>query len=414
MDWVSLPTNPSASTVLGRKRSLSPKSKSNKTPESPDPDGLLEYSVVYTRRSLNHMSQKFQQVMRDISSTLKNVYGAHSVALVPGGGTYAMESVARQFGTGQKCLVVRNGYFSYRWSQIFEACSIPSEEIVLKGRPVEDGINPSYEPCPIEEVVAAISKHRPQMVFAPHVETSSGIMLPDSYMQILAKAVHDVGGLFVLDCIASGCMWVSMETVGADVIISAPQKSWSASPCAGIVMLSEKGRQRLDETQSTSFAVDLKKWVTVVEAYENGGHMYHATMPTDSITRLRDAQLEMKAYGFERLRQEQCELGQSVRSILAERGFKSVAAAGFGAPGVVVSYTSDPDVKTGSKFAALGMQIAAGVPLMLDEFTSSSPDFRTFRLGLFGIDKLRALKETASCLENTLDSLQASVPTSRL
>lgn len=390
-----------------RKRSESPK---NRTP-SPDPDGLLEYSVVYTNRSLNHMSRKFQQVMRDISSNLKEVYCADSVALVPGSGTFAMESVARQFGTNQKCLVIRNGYFSYRWSQILEMGSIASEEIVMKGRPVEEGGTPAYGPCPLAEVSQAICKQRPAVVFAPHVETSSGMLLPDSYIKGVADAVHSVGGLFVLDCIASGCLWVDMRALGVDVLISAPQKGWSSSPCVGIVMLSQAARKVLDETTNTVFALDLKKWVSVMEAYEKGGHMYHSTMPTDAIIRFRDVQLETRAYGFERARQEQIRLGEAVRRLLAHTGFKSVAAPGFGAPGVVVSYTPDPEMKSGAKFAALGLQIAAGVPLMLDDFTTSSPDFITFRLGLFGIDKLSNMQETIGRLEKALFALS---PTARL
>jgi aspartate aminotransferase-like enzyme len=390
-----------------RKRSESPK---NRVP-SPDPDGLLEYSVVYTNRSLNHMSRKFQQVMNDISSNLKEVYGAHSLALVPGSGTFAMESVARQFGTNRKCLVIRNGYFSYRWSQILEMGSIASEEIVMKGRPVEEGSTPAYAPCPLGEVSQAIREQRPAVVFAPHVETSSGMILPDSYIKGVADAVHAVGGLFVLDCIASGCFWVDMRALGVDVLISAPQKGWSSSPCVGIVMLSKAAREVLDETTNTVFALDLKKWVSVMEAYEKGGHMYHSTMPTDAIIRFRDVQLETKAYGFERARQEQIRLGEAVRRLLAHTGFKSVAAPGFGAPGVVVSYTPDPEMKSGAKFAALGLQIAAGVPLMLDDFTTSSPDFITFRLGLFGIDKLSNMEETIGRLEKALFALS---PTSRL
>jgi aspartate aminotransferase-like enzyme len=355
--------------------------------------------------------------MKDISSSLKEVYGAHAAALVPGSGTFAMESVARQFGTNQKCLVLRNGYFSYRWTQILQMGSIASEEIVMKGRPLEDDVStPAYAPCPLDEVSQAIYQQRPAVVFAPHVETSSGIILPDSYIKGVADAVHAVGGLFVLDCIASGCLWVDMSALGVDVLISAPQKGWSSSPCVGIVMLSKAARARLDDTNNTVFALDLKKWVGVVEAYEKGGHMYHTTMPTDSIIRFRDVLLETKAYGFERARHEQIQLGEAVRRLLAQAGFKSVAAPGFGASGVVVSYTSDPEMKSGAKFAALGLQIAAGVPLMLDDFTTSSPDFITFRLGLFGIDKLSNMKEAIGRLEKALVAMAppASAPNSRL
>jgi aspartate aminotransferase-like enzyme len=379
-----------------------------------DPEGLDEFSVVYTDRAINHMSKKFQAAMKDISSNLKEVYGAHSAALVPGGGTYAMEAVARQFGMNKKCVVIRNGYFSFRWSQILEMGGIAAEEIVLKGQPVEDGATPAYGPCPIEEVVEVISKERPSVVFAPHVETSAGMMLPNSYMRAVANAVHAVGGIFVLDCIASGCLWVDMRSIGVDVLISAPQKAWSGSACAGIVMLGKEARSLLEETQSNVFAIDLKKWVTVMETYENGAHMYHATMPTDSIMKLRDVQEEYKAYGFEKMRKAQLELGVRVRMLLASHGYKSVAASGFGAPGVVVSYTSDPEMKTGAKFAALGMQIAAGVPLMLDEFTTSSPEFRTFRIGLFGIDKIMKLPQTVDRIDEVMKALKAPCPSSRL
>lgn len=398
----------SISPSSSRKRSISPKREIKPEQQkeiSPDPDGLDEFSVVYTNRAINHMSKKFQAAMNDISSTLKEVYGAHSAVLVPGGGTYAMESVARQFGAGRKCMVVRNGYFSYRWSQILSTGSIASEEIVLKGEPVEQGGNPAYAPLNVDDVVKRISEERPSVVFAPHVETSSGIILPDSYVKAVADAVHNVGGIFVLDCIASGCVWVDMKATGVDVLISAPQKGWSSSAAAGIVMLSSTARELLKDTQGASFALDLNKWVAVMEAYENGGHMYHATMPTDAILRFRDIQQESKAYGFDRMKQEQMQLGTKVREMLRHYGYKSVAAQGFEAPGVVVSYTSDAEMKTGAKFANLGMQIAAGVPLMLDEFTTSSPDFRTFRLGLFGIDKLQTIPETVARLDSVMSTL---------
>ncbi|HCH56106.1 MAG TPA: aminotransferase, partial [Rhodospirillaceae bacterium] len=248
-----------------------------------DPDGLLEYSVVFSDRSLNHMSQSFQGVMNDVSMTLKRVYNAHSVVLVPGGGTFGMEAVARQFGTGKKCLVIRNGWFSFRWSQIFDAGRIPSEEIVLKARAIEDGSQAAFAPVPVEEVVAAIEAEKPEVVFAPHVETSAGMILPDDYMRKIAEAVHAAGGLFVLDCIASGTIWVNMADIGIDVLISAPQKGWSASPCSALVMMGEDARNRIEDTTSSSFAADLKKWLQIMEAYEGGGHAYHATMPTDAI-----------------------------------------------------------------------------------------------------------------------------------
>ena len=368
-----------------------------------DPDGLLEYSVVYTDRSLNHMSQSFQGVMRDISSTLKQVYNAHAVAVVPGSGTYGMEAVARQLATEQTCLVIRNGWFSYRWTQIFEMGRIPAEAHVLKARPVADGPQAAFAPAPLDEVLTTIAEQKPQVVFAPHVETSSGMILPDDYLRAVSDAVHAVGGLFVLDCIASGTLWVDMQACGIDVLISAPQKGWSASPCCALVMLSEAAQARVEATKSSSFACDLKKWLQIMQAYEQGGHAYHATMPSDALARFRDAMLEAKALGFDRVRQQQQELGDRVRALLTARGFKSVAAEGFEAPGVVVCYTDDGQIKTGAKFAAIGLQIAAGVPLQCDE----PADFQTFRLGLFGLDKLGNIERTVATLEQALDKVQA-------
>ena len=366
-----------------------------------DPDGLLEYSVVYTDRSLNHMSQSFQVVMRDISATLKSVYGAQAVVVVPGSGTFGMEAVARQFGTNKKCLVIRNGWFSFRWTQIFEIADIPSEAIVLKARPVEDGPQAFFAPAPIEEVIATIEAERPDVVFAPHVETSSGMMLPDDYVRAMADAVHSVGGMLVLDCIASGTVWVDMEACGVDVLISAPQKGWSGSPCCGLVMLSALGLERLEATTSTSFACDLGKWHQIMQAYEGGGHAYHATMPTDALRTFASVMKETEVYGFDRIRAQQEELGAKVRALLESKGIKSVAAPGFQAPGVVVSYTEDEGIKTGKKFAALGIQIAAGVPLRCDE----PEDFNTFRLGLFGLDKLQNIDRTVGKLDEALNEI---------
>ena len=366
-----------------------------------DPDGLLEYSVVYTDRSLNHMSQSFQGVMNDISATLKRVYNAQAVVVVPGSGTFGMEAVARQFGTNKKCLVIRNGWFSFRWTQIFEMASIPSDEIVLKARPVEDGPRAAFAPAPIEEVVATIERERPGVVFAPHVETSSGMMLPDSYVRAMGDAVHAVGGMLVLDCIASGTIWVDMEECGVDALISAPQKGWSGSPCCGLVMLSALGLERLVATMSTSFACDLGKWHQIMQAYENGGHAYHATMPTDALRIFATVMEETEAYGFVRMRARQEDLGSKVRALLESKGIKSVAAPGFQAPGVVVSYTEDEGIKTGKKFAEMGIQIAAGVPLRCDE----PEGFQTFRLGLFGLDKLQNIDRTVEKLEEALGEI---------
>jgi aspartate aminotransferase-like enzyme len=366
-----------------------------------DPDGLLEYSVVYTDRALNHMSQSFQGVMREISSTLKEVYNAKSAVVVPGSGSYGMEAVARQFGTGKKCLVIRNGWFSYRWTQIFDMGSIPSESIVLKARRVGDAHQSAFAPCPVGEVVQSILTNKPDVVFAPHVETAAGMILPPDYLRAVADAVHQVGGLFVLDCIASGTIWVDMKACGVDVLVSAPQKGWSSSPCAALVMLSELARQRIDSTTSTSFACDLRKWLQVMEAYEGGAHMYHTTMPTDALTRLCATMRESRTYGFAKLAAEQQVLGDKVRALFESRGLRSVAAPGFKAPGVVVSYTDDTGLHSGAKFLALGLQTAAGVPLQCDE----PADFRTFRVGLFGLDKLHNPDRTVEHLAKALDKL---------
>lgn len=366
-----------------------------------DPDGLLEFSVVFTDRSLNHMSAAFQRVMLDVNDMLKEVYNADAVAIVPGGGTCGMEAVARQFGTDAHALIVRNGFFSFRWSQIFDAGRFTAQTTVLKARQSGNGTRAPFAPAPIEEVVTKIREARPDVVFAPHVETAAGLILPDEYVSAMAAAAHEVGALMVLDCIASGAVWVDMKSTGVDVLISAPQKGWSASPCAGLVMMNEAALARMDETQSSSFALDLKKWRAIMAAYENGGHAYHATMPTDSLRDFRDAMVETREYGFDRLRAAQWELGTAVRRMLAEKGVKSVAAEGFGAPGVVVSYTDDPEVQNGRKFAALGLQIAAGVPLQCDE----PEDFRSFRLGLFGLDKLYDVPATLKRLQSAIDEV---------
>lgn len=363
-----------------------------------DPEGLLEYSVVYTDRALNHMSLAFQGVIRDISAILKKVYQARAAIVVPGSGTFGMEAVARQFATGKNCLVIRNGWFSFRWSQIFDSGSIPSRTTVLKARRVEEARCAPFAPPPIDEVVARIRAEKPDVVFAPHVETASGMILPDSYLRAVAEAVRAVDGLFVLDCIASGTIWVDMLAADVDVLISAPQKGWSGSPCCALVMLGERARTRIDSTVSTSFACDLRKWLQIMEAYESGGHAYHATMPTDALVRLRDVMRETEAFGFEAARAKQQELGEKVRALLTQRGFNSVAANGFQAPGVVVSYTDDPGIQSGKRFLSLGLQIAAGVPLQCDE----PADFRSFRIGLFGLDKLRNIDRTVQSLHAAL------------
>jgi aspartate aminotransferase-like enzyme len=366
-----------------------------------DPDGLLEFSVVFTDRSLNHMSAAFQKVMRDTSGILRDVYAADAVALVPGGGTYAMEAVARQFATAEKVMVIRNGWFSYRWSQIFQMGAIPADEIVMMARRTGNAPDAPFAPPPVEEVVARIRAERPAVVFAPHVETSAGMILPDDYIRAVTDAVHEGGGLFVLDCIASGCVWVDMTALGIDVVISAPQKGWSASPSAGMVMLSEAAKARAKARTSTSYAIDLGKWLAIMEAYEGGGHAYHATMPTDALKGLRDTMFEMKDWGFARLKEAQWAQGEKVRALLAAKGVRSVAAEGFQAPGVVVSYTADAEVQAGRAFAGRGVQIAAGVPLQVGE----GAEFRTFRIGLFGLDKLKDVDASVARLGAVLDQV---------
>ena len=374
-----------------------------------DPDGLLEFSVVYTDRALNHMSRSFQGVMKDISGILKDVYRAHSVALVPGSGTFGMEAVARQFAHGKDVLVLRNGWFSYRWTQIFEMGQIPASSTVLKARRAGSGPQAPWVPAPIAEVQAAIREKKPALVFAPHVETAAGMILPDDYLRAVADAVHEVGGLFVLDCIASGAMWVDMKANGVDLLISAPQKGWSSSPCCAMVMLSERARKAIDVTSSSSFACDLKKWLQIMEAYEGGGHAYHATLPTDALTRLREVMKETQSYGFAKVKAEQEALGQKVRALFESRGLASVAASGFKAPGVVVSYTTDPEIQSSRKFLAEGLQTAAGVPLQCDE----GADFMTFRVGLFGLEKWHHVDRTVAQLAAALDHVGLGAPSAK-
>jgi aspartate aminotransferase-like enzyme len=375
-----------------------------------DPQGLLEYSVVYTDRALNHMSLAFQGAIKEIAATLKRAYNANTAIVVPGSGTFGMEAVARQFATGRKCLVIRNGWFSFRWSQILDMGAIAAETTVLKARRTGDGRQAPYAPPPIADVVAAIRTQKPDIVFAPHVETASGMLLPDAYLRAVADAAHAVGGLFVLDCVASGAIWVDMVATGVDILISAPQKGWSSSPCCALVMLGAQARARIDSTTSTSFACDLKKWLQIMEAYETGGHAYHATMPTDALIRLRDTMKETEARGFDALQLAQQELGTKVRALFARFGYRSVAAEGYEAPGVVVSYTDDPEIQSGKKFLALGLQTAAGVPLQCDE----PADFRTFRVGLFGLDKLGNIDRTVANLEAALIKIRQATPPSSL
>ena len=367
-----------------------------------DPDGLLEFSVVYTDRSLNHMSAQFKKVITDISAVLKEVYTADSAVVIPGSGTYGMEAVARQFAQNQKCLILRNGWFSYRWTQIFEAGRLSDDVTVLQARQMGDGPQAPFAPAPIDEVVSWIRREKPAIVFAPHVETAAGIILPDDYLRAVGEAVQSVGGLFVLDCIASGAVWVDMRANKVDVLISAPQKGWSSSPCCALIGLSQRARARIDQTQSSSFSCDLRKWLQIMETYESGSHVYHTTMPTDSLKVLRNVMLETRSHGFDYLRVQQELLGEKVRRLFESRGFPSVAAPGFQAPGVVVSYTQDPEIQSGKKFLDVGLQTAAGVPLQCGE----GPEFRTFRVGLFGLEKLLHIDRVVKHLETALDQIQ--------
>ena len=369
-----------------------------------DPNGLLEYSVVYTDRALNHMSKAFQEVMNDLLSNLKTVYNAEAAVIIPGSGTYGMEAVARQLTIDEDCLIIRNGWFSYRWTQILEKGKFAKSSTVLTAERTEDTEAPKpFAPVAIETAVAKIKADKPAVVYAPHVETSSGIILTADYIKALSEAVHSVGGLLVIDCIASGCVWLDMKDLGIDVLISAPQKGWSSTPCAGLVMLSDAAIKKVENTESNCFSLDLKQWLTVMRAYENGGHAYHATMPTDSLRQFRDTILEAKEIGFDKLCDAQWELGNRIRKVLEGKGIESVAAEGFKAPGVVVSYTERDDMHKGSAFAEAGMQIAAGVPLKVGE-----PDnFKTFRLGLFGLDKLTDVDGAVERFEKALDEVLA-------
>ena len=366
-----------------------------------DPDGLLEYSVVFTDRSMNHMSQAFQKVMCDLHAGLISVYKAQSCVLVPGGGSFAMESVARQFARDQKVLVARNGWFSYRWTQIFDQGVTPAHVEVAKARPDTDARDQQFSPVPVDEVCAQIRSEKPNLVVAPHVETSAGILLSDSYIQALTDAAHEVGALFVLDCVAAGALWADMDALGVDVLITAPQKGWTSTPCAGVIMLSNRALERLKTTTSDSFVLDLKKWQGIMDAYLSGGHAYHATVPTDGLANFLETYNEMAVIGFDALKTRQIELGRQVRELMESYGFKSLAAEGFKAPTVVVSHTDRETFKNGSAFAAVGLQIAAGVPLECGE----SADFQTFRIGLFGMDKLMNIDRTISLLDDALGKI---------
>ena len=368
------------------------------TPQ-PRLSNLREFSVVFTDRSLNSMSSSFQEVMCGLHEGLTDVYGAKSCVIIPGGGSYAMEAVARQFARNEKVLVIRNGWFSFRWTQIFDQGVTPTHAEIVKAQPDTDLADQQFSPAPIEDIVAMIKSTKPRLVVSPHVEASAGLLMPDDYLTQIAKAAHEVGAIFVLDCVASGALWVDMAKIGVDVLITAPQKGWTSTPCAGVVMLSEAAVARLDETQSDSFVLDLKKWHQIMSAYLNGGHAYHATMPTDGLSQFYDTLCEVKSFGYDSAKQAQIELGSRLRLLMEQRGYKSLAADGFKSPSVIVSHTERDDMKNGAAFAANGVQIAAGVPLECGE----SAAFKTFRVGLFGLDKLADIDGTISDFMQALD-----------
>ena len=368
-----------------------------------DPSGLLEYSVVYTDRALNHMSQTFQTVIKDLSNLLKSLYHADAVAIVPGSGTFGMEAVARTFADNKDCVIIRNGWFSYRWTQILETGNIAkSSQVFCANNHAKNATDKAvFAPADINTVTDFIYQNRPAVVFAPHVETASGIMLSEAYIAALAKAIHDVGGVLVIDCIASGCMWLDMQKLGIDVLLSAPQKGLSSTPCAGLVMLSKSAKELVLQSKATSFALDLKAWLGIITAYENGGHAYYATMPTDGLRQLRDTLKECQTIGFDVLKNAQMTLAQQILSVLQSKGIKSVAHQDYQAAGVIVCHAPTDALHKGIAFAQVGVQIAAGTPLQVGE----SDDYKSFRIGLFGLDKLTDINGTVARFAKACDKV---------
>jgi aspartate aminotransferase-like enzyme len=374
-----------------------------------------EYSVVYTDRVFNLMSPVFQEAMVTVSTELKACYKAAACVLIPGSGTYAMEAVARQFAWKKSVVIVRNGYFSYRWSDIMHVCELPAHETVIQAKPVDaTEARPQLAPPSIESVVAAIREHKPALVCAPHVETSTGILLSKDYIRALSAATHEVGGLLCIDGIAAGMVWLDMVELGVDVYVTAPQKGWTGPACVGIAMLSEAGVKAAKHSQSNSFCCNLAQWLVVMDEYENKekkgpGFKYYTTLPTDAIMQFRDRILETKKIGYETTQKNMEELGRRVRAELAQRGFKSVAADGWGAPGVVVVYSHIDGAV--AKFKGAGLQIAGGVNWMLgqDKWAHPiDPTTATFRLGLFGIDKVQNVTECVTRLTKAVDSIVAT------
>mmetsp|Transcript_11346 Transcript_11346/g.16455 ORF Transcript_11346/g.16455 Transcript_11346/m.16455 type:complete len:456 (+) Transcript_11346:178-1545(+) len=371
---------------------------------------LKEYSVIFTNRSLNLMSVPFQTVMKNLNNLLKKTYNADKVAIIPGSGTFGMEAVARQFATDEHVMVIRNGWFSFRWTEIFDmggGSNIPSSHTVLMAQPVptSDKTCPHkhYAPYPIDEVVAKIHDERPAVLFAPHVETSTGMILPDDYIKKATKAMHEVGGLFVLDCIASGTVWADMKDLGVDVVISAPQKGWTGPACAALVMMSEKAVEKMGEKEETSFSLSLKRWSAIMDTYEKGGFGYHTTMPTDALRDFHEISVETLKFGLPKLKDAQIELGATARSLLESKGLTSVAAPGFQAPGVLVYYSplGQENPVMMNRFKAHGLQIAMGVPWRVNE----PEGLQTFRIGLFGLDKMGNIPHTIETLGTALDQV---------
>lgn len=371
-----------------------------------------EYSVIFTNRSLNLMSDPFQKVMRDLNTLLKETYNARKVAIIPGSGTYGMEAVARQFATDKHVMVIRNGWFSFRWTEIFDLGgpdhTIPKSHTVLKAQPVnepsdnKDG-HVQFAPYPIDDVVAKIREERPDVFFAPHVETSTGMILPDDYIRTITETMREHGGLFVLDCIASGTVWVDMKDLGVDVVISAPQKGWTGPACAALVMMSERARDVMNESTETSFSISLKRWSAIMDTYEKGGFGYHTTMPTDALRDFHQISVETMKFGIPELKAAQNKLGKDARNVLNSKGLTSVAAEGFQAPGVLVYYSPNEVENPAmmAKFKSQGLQIAMGVPWRIDE----PEGLKTFRIGLFGLDKMGNIPDTLKTMEDALDNV---------
>ena len=270
--------------------------------------GLQEFSVVFTDRSLNHMSAQFQTVMNGIHQGICRAYNAEDCVLMPGGRSFAMEAVARQFGKNQQNAILRNVWFSYRWTQTFDAISPEKTPTVLKARRETNQQGQPFSPFAVECALSYVQHERPDCLFAAHVETAAGLMLPNDYIRKLGKTVRGNGGLLVLDCVASGAIWVDMQDMNVDILITVPQKGWSSTPSCGVVMLGERALERLQNpSPNGSFALDLSKWHEIVKAYQHGGHAYHATMPTDGLWNFHQNLQETIDFGLDAAKSAQLE-----------------------------------------------------------------------------------------------------------